>query len=51
MLPLPKRKHTPEEYLNLERETGERYEFFNGEVFMMAGGSISHTRICTNVSG
>ena len=51
MPPPTEKKYTAEEYLDLESKTGERYQFFNGEVFMMAGGSIGHTRICANVSG
>jgi Uma2 family endonuclease len=45
----PKRKYTLEEYLELDRNSEERYEYFAGEVFAMAGGSPDHARICGNV--
>jgi Uma2 family endonuclease len=35
----PKRKYTLEEYLELERRSDERYEYWNGEVFCMSGAS------------
>lgn len=37
------------EYLLLERRTGERYEFYNGKVRKMAGGTIAHNRITRNI--
>lgn len=47
--PIPKQKdYTIEEWLALERETGERYEYHFGEVFAMAGGTLNHTRIGRN---
>lgn len=49
MTPVPKKKYTLEEYLELDRNSEERYEYFNGEVFAMAGGSPSHARISLNV--
>jgi len=39
-----------EEYLQLEKETGEKHEFHNGEVFAMAGGTINHGRLCRNAT-
>lgn len=42
---------TPEEYLEIEREAFERHEFLDGRVYAMAGESLSHSRICTNLSG
>lgn len=50
MTALPKKDHyTLEEYIELEKDSEERYEFFDGEVFAMAGGSPSHVRISRNV--
>lgn len=44
--------YTPEEYLRLEREAIDvRHEFLDGEVYQMAGESLSHSRICINLSG
>lgn len=41
----PKRKYTLEEYFELERSTNERFEFWNGDVFSMSGGSDQHDKI------
>lgn len=51
---LPEHNHqlyTIAEYLELERQTGIKYEYEDGEVFAMAGGSAVHSRIGTNVTG
>ncbi len=42
------RRYTLDEYLALERESEVRYEFWNGEVFAMSGGTLSHERIMGN---
>jgi Uma2 family endonuclease len=39
------------EYLRLEREAETRSEYFDGEVFAMAGGTSSHSLIATNLLG
>jgi Uma2 family endonuclease len=50
MTALPKKDHyTLEEYIKLEKNSEERYEYFDGEVFAMTGGSPSHVRISRNV--
>lgn len=36
------------EYLAIEREDNQRYEYHHGELYAMAGGTLSHTRICGN---
>lgn len=41
----PKRKYTLEEYFDLELSTNERFEYWNGEVFSMSGGSEQHDQI------
>lgn len=47
---LPKqKKYTPEEYLALEDKAEYRSEYDNGEIVTMAGGSINHARIISNV--
>jgi Uma2 family endonuclease len=43
-----KRRYTLEEYLALERESDERLEFWDGEVFAMSGGTLGHERIMKN---
>ncbi len=42
---------TLEEYVKIEQETGIRYEYHDGEIFAMAGGSLNHGLICGNVFG
>jgi Uma2 family endonuclease len=42
---------TPEEYLAIERAAEQKSEFFNGEMFAMAGASPEHALIVTNVAG
>ncbi|HEY2405722.1 MAG TPA: Uma2 family endonuclease [Polyangiaceae bacterium] len=37
------------EYLELEASSEQRYEFFNGMVYAMAGGSPDHSRLAANV--
>jgi Uma2 family endonuclease len=44
----PERRYTLEEYLELDRTSEERFEFWDGEVFCMSGGSRSHDRIIIN---
>lgn len=47
----PQRKFlTSTEYLEIERKAEFKSEYFNGEVFAMAGTSRAHSRISTNVS-
>lgn len=41
---------TPEDYLRFEREAGMRHEFLDGEIYEMAGESLSHSRICVNLA-
>ncbi|MDQ3179643.1 MAG: Uma2 family endonuclease [Acidobacteriota bacterium] len=46
----PERKYiSPEEYLALEREALEKHEYFDGEVFLMAGSSNEHNLITSNI--
>ena len=40
-----------EDYLAIEREDGERYEFHDGVLYAMAGGTYNHSLICSNVAG
>ena len=40
---------SPAEYLEIERAANYRSEYFRGEMFAMAGGSVKHSRIKTNV--
>jgi Uma2 family endonuclease len=40
---------TPEEYLAIERKAEYKSEYFNGEMFAMAGATLNHVLIVTNV--
>ena len=42
---------TPEDYLKFEREANSRHEFLDGEIYAMAGESLSHSRVCVNLGG
>ncbi|MCP9493290.1 MAG: Uma2 family endonuclease [Pyrinomonadaceae bacterium MAG19_C2-C3] len=44
----PKHFLTPEEYLEIEEEAARRSEYFNGEMFLMAGASPRHVLIMDN---
>lgn len=41
-------RFTPQEYLALERAAEEKSEYYNGEIFAMAGASRTHNVIVTN---
>jgi Uma2 family endonuclease len=40
---------SPEEYLELEEQAEYKSEYFNGEIFAMAGGSPEHSAIALNI--
>jgi Uma2 family endonuclease len=42
-------RYTPDEYYRLEAQADHRSEFYDGEIFAMAGGSARHSRICGNI--
>src|ERR1044072_964044 len=45
----PERRYTLEEYLELDRTSEERLEFWDGEIFCMSGGSEHHYEIESNI--
>ena len=47
----PKTKLTPEEYLKFERNSEERHEYFDGEIFAMSGAKRNHNVIAWNIGG
>lgn len=49
MSAMPKQKYTLEEYLELDRNSEERLEYWDGEIFSMSGVSDSHDLIETNL--
>jgi Uma2 family endonuclease len=48
---LPKEKllYTVEQYLEMERASGERHEYIDGYVYQMAGESLEHSAINANL--
>lgn len=51
MSAIPKTKLTPEEYLEFERKSEERHEYFDGEIFAMSGAKRNHNKVVGNLSG
>ncbi len=49
MADIPRQKYTPAEYLALERQSTEKHEFLNGEIFLMSGAKKEHVRISANI--
>ena len=45
--PIP--RISPAEYIKLEEETGERFEYLNGEVFAMSGATFPHNQIAARL--
>lgn len=44
----PKHRYTIEEYLALERESEVKYEYWDGEIFAMSGGTLLHDQLMGN---
>jgi len=49
--PQGKTRMTPEEYLELERVSEIKHEYFAGEIFAMVGASLNHNQISGNIFG
>ncbi len=45
----PKRRYTLEEYLELDKNSDERLEYWDGEIFSMSGVSDEHDQIESNL--
>jgi Uma2 family endonuclease len=45
------RLYSVEDYLKIDRESAERYEYLDGEIFLMAGESVRHGDISVNLIG
>ncbi len=41
---------TPEQYLEIERKAEYKSEYLNGQMFAMAGASIRHAQLITNIN-
>ena len=48
-LPHSVKRYTVAEYYEREHAEQEKSEFYDGEIFAMAGGTASHSRICSNL--
>ncbi len=48
---LKKEYYTKEEYLEMEELAEFKSEYYQGEIFAMAGGSPKHSAICFNLTG
>lgn len=44
----PKRKYSLEEYFEIEKNLEEKFEYWNGNIWSMAGASPEHERIVSN---
>ncbi len=51
MTALPKHKYNLQEYFEIERDSEEKFEFWDGNIWSMAGASPPHERIVVNVGG
>ncbi|MDQ3089185.1 MAG: Uma2 family endonuclease [Acidobacteriota bacterium] len=51
MTGLPKHKYNLQEYFEIERDSEEKFEFWDGNIWSMAGASPPHERIVVNVGG
>ena len=40
-----------DEYIQIEQETGQKYEFHDGAIYALAGGTLNHGWICGNIFG
>ena len=49
---LPKlvKRYTPQEYYELEREAEYKSDYYQGEIFAMAGGTKSHSRFAATLA-
>lgn len=45
-----KKRYTIEEYFALEEKSEIRHEYFDGEIFAMAGGTLNHNRLTRKVA-
>jgi Uma2 family endonuclease len=45
-----KHKYTLEEYFALERDSEEKFEYWDGNVWTMSGATINHNRIVRNIT-
>ncbi len=46
----PRHIYTLKDYFELEKTSGEKFEFWNGNVWSMSGASLDHNRIVRNLN-
>ncbi|CAN5652906.1 hypothetical protein BH24ACI2_BH24ACI2_00080 [soil metagenome] len=51
MTALPKHKYSLKEYFEIERNSEEKLEYWDGNIWSMAGASPQHERIVVNIGG
>lgn len=49
MRTVPERQFSLDDYHRIEEVSPIRHEFFAGEIFAMAGGSVVHNQVCANL--
>src|SRR5262245_4990703 len=49
-LPQTQIRYTEDQYLSMERESDERHEYIDGQIYAMSGESPEHGAICTNLT-
>jgi Uma2 family endonuclease len=50
MFAIPKERFTLEEYIEFDKNSEERWEYFDGVVVSMSGGTLTHNRIARNLT-
>jgi Uma2 family endonuclease len=48
-LPQRVKRYTPQEYYRLEQEAEGKSDYYDGQIFAMAGGTVAHSRIAINL--
>ena len=48
MVAVPKERYTLEEYIEFDKNSEERWEYFDGVVVSMSGGTLAHNQISVN---
>ena len=46
----PSHRYTWQDYLLVEEASPIRHEFFDGEIYAMAGGTAEHAQLCVNIT-
>ena len=49
MVAVPKERFTLEEYIEFDKNSEERWEYFDGVVVSMSGGTLAHNQISVNL--